>query len=976
MRNLKRALSLALASVMLLGMMVVGTSAAFADADEIVNTEAVEITAGLGLFAGSDGKFNPKGNVTRAQMATVIVKMLYGSEINADQYKGIAKFNDVAAFEGGWAEGYVNLCANLGIVGGYGDGSFKPGNSVTTAEAVTMIINALGVDAGKGTWPLTVMAKAEEMKLFEELAVKPATNVALTRDQLASVVLEGLKYSPAGNNGYSVTVGNKTFTFDNIADALAAAGNDLSKIDEVVGEDTLAKTVFEMTSVTGFVTANQATGEDYTVVDGVALALESGLDMIGHYVTAYYAEEYKSEAKPGKAYCIVDEAEYIAVAEEIDEDRKAFNSAFGTKELTYSAAGARVDDAYWTYVFSGKGESVLSVDEYDYDAKSATPGTYVVYEGTLIGYIQPAAKTVVEIGKVTTAAGRESIRINGKSYDNTADNDEIVEYEGIAQEDIAIMVTAQNMVVVSKVEKFEGQVSKTGTDVDGNEILTIDGKAYVINASVTNSTTLLDRIADIGTNFEYTYAFYTVDGKIVAFEEVEGNADLGDIVYVVGTYATEAQDAYGNNTISAYAQVVDLQGKESSLLIGIDYASESKDDLGVDITKAGDVITVDFDATGFQVFKLSKKNADEKKAGIMVVEEDAVKTAPETGKATIFADSITSAFDAKTTKFYPNTNDDYLAFTSDATKYVLIDGAPGKTLDVAVMTGSVKLAAHTYDVILSADKNGEVTVSVVVYVADEMVLPSADLMYISAAQIEGASTVADGVEMEVYFVADKKFETIIVDAAPEADGFYDYTYDSIEKVYSELEIKNTVIDDNDTEEDTSDDFIAAGNQIFYGEKLKNIYGGKSLISSNIAGLDATEAAVIDARSAKELEKSDFAKVEDLADLAALVSSDIDVYMDVMLDDDDQETVVVIVVTYVDEHKFEKVGNEDGTHTEICETCSVAGNTDDCTFVLVDNENGTHTEICTVCGDEGDTDDCAYVGGKCACGAEEPEEEPV
>ena len=194
MRNLKRALSLALASVMLLGMMVIGTSAAsFTDADEIVNTEAATITAGLGLFAGSEGKFNPAGTVTRAQMATVIVKMLYGSEINADSYKGSGKFSDVASFEGGWAEGYINLCANLGIVGGYGDGTFKPGQYLTTAEAVTMLLNALKVDAGEGTWPLTVMSAAEKIELYKDmLTAKPTTNEALTRDQLSVLVWNGL----------------------------------------------------------------------------------------------------------------------------------------------------------------------------------------------------------------------------------------------------------------------------------------------------------------------------------------------------------------------------------------------------------------------------------------------------------------------------------------------------------------------------------------------------------------------------------------------------------------------------------------------------------------------------------------------------------------------------------------------------------------------------------------------------------------
>ena len=58
MKNLKRALSLGLAMVMLLGMMLVPTGAAsvFADAEEIENVEAVAITSGMGLFAGADGK--------------------------------------------------------------------------------------------------------------------------------------------------------------------------------------------------------------------------------------------------------------------------------------------------------------------------------------------------------------------------------------------------------------------------------------------------------------------------------------------------------------------------------------------------------------------------------------------------------------------------------------------------------------------------------------------------------------------------------------------------------------------------------------------------------------------------------------------------------------------------------------------------------------------------------------------------------
>ncbi|MBQ9973404.1 MAG: S-layer homology domain-containing protein, partial [Oscillospiraceae bacterium] len=205
MSKLKKALSLLLAAAMVLGMMLVPTGAAstFADEDQITYPEEVAITAGLGLFAGADGKFMPKDTVTRAQMATIIVKMLHGADANADAFKGVSGgFTDTAKFEGGWAEGYINWCASLGIVKGYGDGTFKPGNKVTAAEAVTMILNALKIDAGEGTWPVTVMAKAEEVKFFADLNTKPASDKALSREELAVVSLAGLEYSPEGKTGY------------------------------------------------------------------------------------------------------------------------------------------------------------------------------------------------------------------------------------------------------------------------------------------------------------------------------------------------------------------------------------------------------------------------------------------------------------------------------------------------------------------------------------------------------------------------------------------------------------------------------------------------------------------------------------------------------------------------------------------------------------------------------------------------------
>ena len=202
MKKLKQVLCSLLAAVMLLGMTTVGVGAApaFSDADQIVHVEAVNRAAELGYFVGSDGKFMPKETVTRAQMATVIVKMLHGADHNADPYKNMGRFPDTADYQGGWADGYINLCAQEGVVGGYGDGTFQPDKKVNAAEAVTMLLNALKVDAGEGNWPDTVMNKGTELGLFAELSGVKA-DTALNRDQLAALVIAGVDWREAKDSG-------------------------------------------------------------------------------------------------------------------------------------------------------------------------------------------------------------------------------------------------------------------------------------------------------------------------------------------------------------------------------------------------------------------------------------------------------------------------------------------------------------------------------------------------------------------------------------------------------------------------------------------------------------------------------------------------------------------------------------------------------------------------------------------------------
>ena len=92
---------------------------------------AVSTLSNAGILDGyEDGTFRPDGNITRAEFATITARFLEAS------YDGGNRFPDI---DGHWAAEYINEDANAGIVDGYEDGTFRPQQNITRAEAVTMV---------------------------------------------------------------------------------------------------------------------------------------------------------------------------------------------------------------------------------------------------------------------------------------------------------------------------------------------------------------------------------------------------------------------------------------------------------------------------------------------------------------------------------------------------------------------------------------------------------------------------------------------------------------------------------------------------------------------------------------------------------------------------------------------------------------------------------------------------------------------
>ena len=99
-------------------------------ADDWFNN-AVSTLTNAGVLDGyEDGTFKPNGNITRAEFATITARFFEAT------YDGENLFPDI---EGHWAQDYINEAANAGIVDGYPDGTFRPQQLITRAEAMTMV---------------------------------------------------------------------------------------------------------------------------------------------------------------------------------------------------------------------------------------------------------------------------------------------------------------------------------------------------------------------------------------------------------------------------------------------------------------------------------------------------------------------------------------------------------------------------------------------------------------------------------------------------------------------------------------------------------------------------------------------------------------------------------------------------------------------------------------------------------------------
>ena len=638
MRNLKRALSLLLSSTMVLGMLVMGSSAAsYADVTSKQHEEAIEVLKTVGIMTGDEnGKFNPEAKVTRNEMAVVMCNLL---DYTVASYKGTSPFTDVPE----WAEPYVAACYTNGITSGYDAKTYGGSDTVTTGQAALMLLKALGyfqysADFGSD-WLVETTKNGSTAGLFDGVAT--GAKEALTRNDVAQMVLNALEADlvKAEKNGSDVHVGD-----------IVISGGKATYNSRTGTDSKYAK--IDNTKVDGKYTIQL--GED--LYDGDLVKADGADDDFGRP-----SVKWTYENKEIGTYADDADAVYTATVE---------------KQDLYDLVGSDVyndlknGDADFSVVVDGVALKDVKLSDYIVKNNDDDAGDKIIKKGaTTEVFIDDDSNDVVitvinsYVAQVDGDYDKNDEELDLKALDGTAlpaddttlSADDFDYLDTYSDEDYVLVTVANKEIkTIDLAETVEGKV----TAYTEKKNVTVDGTKYEYSKNYTDAVN-----DDSNLSYDLNEAYTLVldaNGYVIY---TDGTAGHNDYVYVAEIAPTGGAKA----DLEADAYFIDGTNK----VVVVDNDDEIKDD-------------IDFEN---KWYSYNEKSNGKYELEAITDEENETYTVSadnqkivENGKSSIYTDKVGGAKANNDTIFVVNDDDDVTAYTGIKN----VPDITSKTADVTV----------------------------------------------------------------------------------------------------------------------------------------------------------------------------------------------------------------------------------------------------------------------------------------------------
>jgi hypothetical protein len=474
----------------------------FSDMNGEASAEAVSVLSDLGVVSGyPDGEYKPENIVTRAEMSVFVIGALGLTDYVTTSAK--SSFPDMAGY--GWAEGYIAYAESLGILSGYPDGTFKPGNTVTYDEVASMLVRALGYSAESlpGSWPANFVVKAKSLGILDGVQAGAA---GANRGDVAIMLYQTLD-QPIGsiNKDGEWVSNNKT----------GLVANDDTMLSRLGAEAKDAKVL------TNSNTANAKINvKPYIGAFAVTYEKDDKIIAVGEVKSTFLTGDYDASASELK----VGDVTYNNVTATALTGPAYFLNGGDATSGTVTTTGLTVDGDNVTLAVKLSGKKVDAI----YSVSEWNGVTFVANSST--------AKVIADDKTMNSAdfALDDDKEIDLDAFELLG----VDKLDKIAKDNIVTYyvgnINGDNVITKIKVgtETVTGKVTKFAT-VKGDPQYTIDGKAYVKVGNLAAPA-----VGDTGT------AYLNYEGEIYKWSKTDGAsgnyAVAVDDVRIIGSYTTNA----------------------------------------------------------------------------------------------------------------------------------------------------------------------------------------------------------------------------------------------------------------------------------------------------------------------------------------------------------------------------------------------------------------------------------------------------
>ena len=573
MRNLKRALSLLLAVVMVIGMMVVSTSAAsytdFSDKGEIVNKDAVSMLTTLGIIEGKpDGSYAPTEGVDRAQMAKMISTIKNNGSDNGALYENVnSGLTDIVNH---WAKGHINYCYTTGIIAGRGNGIFDPNAGVTGTEAAKMLLVAIGYDPQieglVGTdWEINTNALATRLGIYRNFTkdVTPALN----RDDAALLIYNALdvemieKYE----NGYAIAYNDSRTILSAMYGVYkvegVVLGNEYAVLNGTDYDESMmdGKTLLAAGYKIIASTTSNTMVEDPATKKDTTFNVETPVEYLGKTVTMYVRKDTILANSEVLGVTLNEKANTIVTSVANETDMKDLLKGTGislkSNETEYYVNYGIVED-------QDAANDILKLDRKSTVTPNSNGIELEIIDNDNDGvaeyvlWVQEDLTVITSLNekKETIAFGSDTDKdITSYNKGRAIDLEDVTLYDGAEEGDIVLVRTYGGHYYVSQPEVVTGEMESYSSNKTKEQWIKIDGTEY--KPSFINVTgegyaeefytfDVTECAKDGGVQWDTKYDFYLdSNGYVAAFKPAEKTVNNYALIlesgYMPGAFASD-----------------------------------------------------------------------------------------------------------------------------------------------------------------------------------------------------------------------------------------------------------------------------------------------------------------------------------------------------------------------------------------------------------------------------------------------------